>query len=269
MRLLPVITVRVIHHAEVRRESPVALHRQIRQIIRSNIRSGLLKPGDVTSELELASQFGVSRITIRHALARLAREGLVVRVPGRGTFVADQRKLEPQSALTSFSENMLALGKQPSHRTLSVEETAAPEDVADALQLEPGDPLLRIERLLIADDVPMAVMTGHLPPWVYGPMRQLFTPVELDRMSFYDLLEDKLNIELWVATETVEAQVAGADSGHLDVGVDDLLLVVERRTSDALGRRVELTRLRYRSDLYRYQAQLYRHGTVPIKLTAD
>jgi len=254
---------------EVRRESPVPLHRQIRNILRANIRSGLLKPGDVTSEQELAAEFGVSRITIRQALARLAREGLVVRVQGRGTFVADQRKLEPQSALTSFSENMLALGKRPGHRTLVIEERSATGDLANALQVDPGDPLLRIERLLFADDVPMAVMTAHLPPWVYGPMRQIFTAAELDRTSLYELLEDKLGIELWVATETVEAQRAGRDSRHLDVSADDLLLAVERRTTNPVGQTVEVTRLRYRADLYRYQTQLYRHGSLPIKPTAD
>lgn len=254
---------------EVQRQSPVALHRQIRNILRSNIRSGLLKPGDVTSEQELAAEFGVSRITIRSALARLAREGLVVRVPGRGTFIADLRKLEPQSALTSFSENMTALGKHPAHRTLAVAETAATPEAAAALQVEPGDPLLAIERLLLADNVPMAVMTAHLPPWVYGPMRGLFTATELDRSSLYELLESKLGIDLWVATETVEAQRAGDDGKHLDVGTEDLLLVVERRTTDPLGKTVEVTRLRYRADLYRYQTQLYRHGSLPITPSAD
>lgn len=253
----------------LQRQSPLALHRQIRNILRSNIRSGLLKPGDVTSEQELATEFGVSRITIRAALARLAREGLVVRVPGRGTFIADLHKLEPQSALTSFSENMLALGKRPGHRTLAVGETVATTESAEVLQLEPGDPVLHIERLLLADDVPTALMTARLPPWVYGPMRGLFTAAELDRTSLYELLENKLGIDLWLAGETVEAQRAGADGKHLDVGPEDLLLVVERRTTNRHGQTVEFTQLRYRADLYRYQTRLYRHGSLPVAPSHD
>lgn len=250
---------------EVHRESPLPLHRQIRNIVRADIRSGVLKTGDVTSEQELAAEFGVSRITIRHALARLAREGLVVRVPGKGTFVADQRKLEPQSALTSFSENMLALGKIPSHKTLHVAETVVHSDLVRLLQLEAGDPVLTIERLLLADDVPMALMTAHLPLWVYGQHRQLFSMAELDRTSLYELLENKLGIDLWLATETVEAQRAGADARLLDISPDDLLLAVQRCTANPGGQSVELTHIRYRADLYRYQAQLYRHGTLPIQ----
>ena len=253
----------------MQRQSPLALHRQIRNILSANIRSGLLKPGDVTSEQELASEFGVSRITIRAALARLAREGLVVRVPGRGTFIAEPQKLQPQSALTSFSENMMALGKRPGHRTLLVGEVLATPKLAEALQLDSGDALLCIERLLLADDVPMALMTAHLPPWVYGPMRGLFTADELDRTSLYELLERKLGVDLWVATETVEASRAGGDGKHLDVGPEDLLLVVERRTVNPLGQAVEVTRLRYRADLYRYQTKLYRHGSLPITSSDD
>lgn len=254
---------------EVRRESPLPLHRQIRNILRTNIRSGLLKPGDVTSEQELASEFGVSRITIRHALSRLAREGLVVRVPGRGTFVADQRKLEPQSALTSFSENMQALGKRPGHKTLRASESVVQPELAESLQLEIGDPVLTIERLLLADDVPTAMMTAYLPPWVYGPMRQLFTVTELDRASMYSLLETKLGIDLWMATETVEAQRAAGDAKLLDVSPDDLILSVQRLTTNPGGQTVEFTHLRYRADLYRYQSQLYRHGSLPIIPSAD
>lgn len=254
---------------EVQRQSPVALHRQIRNILRSNIRSGLLKPGDMTSEQELASEFGVSRITIRSALARLAREGLVVRVPGRGTFIADLHKLQPQTALTSFSENMVALGKHPGHRTLSIEEALASVELAHALEVEAGERILHIERLLLADEVPTALMSAYLPPWVYGPSRNLFTIEELDRTSLYDVLEGKLGIDLWLATETVEAQRSGGDSKHLDVGPEDLLLVVERLTTNPVGQVVEFTRLRYRADLYQYQTQLYRHGSLPITPSTD
>lgn len=223
----------------------------------------------MTSEQELAAEFGVSRITIRTALARLAREGLVVRVPGRGTYIADVRKLQPQFALTSFSENMVAMGRQPGHRTLSVEEKLATPELANALQLQMGEPVLHIERLLLADEVPTALMSAHLPPWVYMPGRNLFTTEELDRASLYDVLEDKLGIDLWLATETVEAQRSGSDGTHLDVGPEDLLLVVERLTTDPLGRVVECTRLRYRADLYQYQTQLYRHGSLPITPATD
>ena len=255
--------------SEVVRTSPVPLHRQIRDILRASVRSGSLRPGDVTSELELAAEFGVSRITIRQALARLAQEGVVVRVPGKGTFVADQKKLEPQSALRSFSENMLALGKRPGHRTLLVTERAVSPALAQLLQVQQGDAVLTIERLLLADDVPTAVMTGVLPNWVYGGNRNAFTTEELDRRSLYEILESQLRIDLWLATETIEAQRAGPDAALLDISADDLLLAVQRVTTNTASQTVEVTQLRYRADVYRYQSLLYRHGSLPASAPVD
>jgi DNA-binding GntR family transcriptional regulator len=112
-------------------------------------------------------------------------------------------------------------------------------------------------------------MTAHLPAWVYGQDRRLFSTGQLDRTSLYDVLENKLGIELWLATETVEAQRAGTDARLLDVSPEDLLLVVERHTTDPARQSVEYTRLRYRADLYRYQAQLYRRGSLPVPPSAD
>jgi GntR family transcriptional regulator len=214
----------------------------------------------MTSEQELATEFGVSRMTIRQALDHLVREGRMLRVQGKGTFVAEGRKLEPLSALTSFSENMRALGREPSYRILGVVEVPAPPEVAAHLALEPNALALRIVRLLIADEVPMALMRGYLPPWIYTAQPALFSPERLDQVSLYRTLEVELGIQLWKARETVEALTAGDDAERLELNPDDLLLVVHRHTLDIEARPVEYTQLRYRADLYRYQVELFRQG---------
>lgn len=245
--------------AVLSRESPVPLYRQLTAVMAHQIDRGELRPGTVTSEQGLASKFGVSRITSRQALTQLQREGRVFRVPGKGTFVAERRKLEPQSRLTSFSENMTALGKVPTYRTLSVGPTAASPQVADALALEPADSVLSIFRLLLADGVPMAVMRAHVPPRISQGADGVFTRDRLDRFSFYWLLERELGVELWKARETVEAVCADTDAHLLALEADDLLLVVHRQTLDRAGRAVEYTELKYRADLYRYRVELFRH----------
>jgi GntR family transcriptional regulator len=242
------------------RASPVPLYRQVRHEIVRRIDDGRLVPGEMTTEQELSAEYGVSRITIRQALAELAREGRVLRVPGKGTFVADRPKLEPQSALTSFSENMEALGRRPSYRSIRVAEVPAAESVARALAVAPDAPVLRIERLLLADGIPMAVMRAHLPERTYGRDRALFSVERLARESLYRTLERDLSIQLWKARETVEAATADDDAEPLGLAPDDLLLVVHRHTLDRDANPVEYTQLRYRADLYRYQVELYRHG---------
>ncbi len=243
---------------EVVRNAPVPLYRQIWTLLGRAIDEGELAPGAMLSEHELARRFEVSRVTTRQALDELEREGRVVRVQGKGTFVTGPRKLEPLSALTSFTENMRALGKEASYRTLVVETVAAPPQVAVALELEPGEEIVRIERLLYADGVEMALMRAHLPLRLVRLDPRPWTTERLDRSSLYEILEGELGIALWKAQETVEAVLAGPDAEFLDVAADELVLSVCRRTWELDGRPVELTNLLYRAALYRYQVELFR-----------
>lgn len=240
--------------------SPIPLYRQVKRAIATRLDNGSLSPGTRTSEHELSAEFGVSRITVRQALGELAREGRIFRVPGKGTFVAEARKVEPQSALTGFSENIAALGLRPSYRTLAVGEISASAEIIDALEID-EDSVLRVERVMFADETPMAVMTTYFPSRVFARARHLFDAERLNTTSLYSTLEHDLGIVLWKARETVEAAKAGDDADLLDLTRDDLLLVIHRRTLDRAGRPVEYMKARYRADLYRYNVELLRHTT--------
>lgn len=218
----------------------------------------------MTSEQEFIQEFGVSRITVRQAFDQLERDGRILKVPGKGTFITEPRKLQPQSALTSFSENMRALGMEPGHETINVEEIAAPPDVSQALELSPGAAVLHIDRLLLANGMPMAAMDAYLPAWVYTKARETFRIEQLNERSLYSILEDDCGIQLWKARETVESALAGDDAPRLGLDPDDLMLSVRRLTTTREKQPAEYTHLRYRSDLYRYQVELYRHGARPL-----
>ncbi|MGI8421575.1 MAG: GntR family transcriptional regulator [Gaiellaceae bacterium] len=242
----------------VSKASPIPLYRQIQRLIIRQIGRGELPIGAKVSEHELARLYDVSRITTRHALIELEREGWVIRVQGKGTFVSERRKLEPLSALTSFSENMRALGKHPSYRTLGLEYVPARGELTQGLDVDAGDAVLRIERLLFADETEMALMRAFLPARVFELDRSLWTKKRLDTTSLYQLLEHELGIQLWKSKETVEATTADDDAALLELEPDDLLLRVQRQTWDRGLRPIEQTWLYYRADLYRYQVELFR-----------
>lgn len=243
---------------EITRSSPVPLYRQIQRLIIQLIELGELVPDSMLSEQELARRFEVSRITTRQALGELEREGWVIRVQGKGTFVTERRKLEPLSALTSFSENMRALGMRPSYRTLGITVIPASAEVAGGLEVAVEEDVLRIERLLYADDIEMALMRAFLPRRIYELDSRPWTPERLDRTSMYRILEEDLGVSLWKAQETVEAVRADAEAEFMSIGRDDLILSVRRRTWDRESRPVEYTNLLYRADLYRYRVELFR-----------
>src|SRR4051794_8156330 len=124
------------------------------------------RPGDrLPSEAELCAQFGVSRMTARGVVDKLVGLGMVYRVKGSGTFIADQPMHRPPGTLLSFSEDMRSRGLEPSSRVLRIGQEQPGEDVRRALALGDG-PVIVLERLRLADDVAMAservVLPGHM-----------------------------------------------------------------------------------------------------------
>ncbi len=143
--------------------SPVPLYRQLVDRLVAQIRSGELRPGDrVPSERELAEQLNVSRTTARLAIEELVSSGLVYREQGRGTFVAAS-SIRGLIGFASFSEDLIARGYRPGTRILAQELIDGDDTIRKALKLEPNEKILRLMRLRLADDRPVAIQTTCLP----------------------------------------------------------------------------------------------------------
>jgi GntR family transcriptional regulator len=135
---------------------------RVRDYLRSVVTHELAVGDPIPSERVLCDQFGVSRMTIRQAVDALVVEGLLVREQGRGTFVAPS-KLDLQVRLTSFGEEMQRRGMTPSSKVMVAEVVSATPDVADALEILPGERVYSLYRVRLADGEPMAVEQSWLP----------------------------------------------------------------------------------------------------------
>ena len=135
---------------------------RVRDYLRSVATHELAVGDPIPSERVLCEQFGVSRMTIRQAVDALVVEGLLVREQGRGTFVAPS-KVDLQVRLASFGEEMARRGMAPSSTVLAAEVVSATPDVADALEILPGERVYSLYRVRLADGEPMAVEQSWLP----------------------------------------------------------------------------------------------------------
>src|SRR3954452_14523490 len=135
---------------------------EIEQSLRARI-AKLDVDAPLPSDAMLCEEFGVSRMTARNAVQRLAQEGIVYRVPGRGTFVARPPAHRQASSLVSFSEEMLRQGRTPSSRVLVRELRAPDEQQRAGLRLADGVRIVVLRRVRLADDSPMAVETAVFP----------------------------------------------------------------------------------------------------------
>jgi GntR family transcriptional regulator len=234
------------------RSSFVPLYYQLQEVLKEQIESGYWHPDELLpSEPELARRFGVSRAVVRQALDILEDDHQIVRIRGRGTFVA-RPKLEMPLQLVSFSEDMLARGLHPGAIDITRRTVRATVLLARAFRTEPGTEIHVIERLRTADGEPMAVERAHI--------LASFAPDLLDRRladrSLYGVLEAVYGLVFDAGDQIINAGVADAtDARHLKIPRGSAVLLLERR-SYAGGVCAELTASTYRADRYQLHTTL-------------
>jgi GntR family transcriptional regulator len=141
----------------LREDNPSPLYLQLEQLIRDAIGADILAAGNaIPPERDLATEYDVSRITVRKAIGRLVEEGLLTRRRGAGTFVTG-RVEKIFSKLSSFTEDMAARGRRASSSWISRAPGQVNPEEAMMLGLSPGAPVLRFARIRYADDEPMAL----------------------------------------------------------------------------------------------------------------
>lgn len=140
------------------RRGGVALWRQIADVLADEIERGMHRPGTaLPGEMALGERFAVNRHTVRQALRALAEGGLVRSERGRGTIVREGRLDYPIGRRTRFSEIVSAQSREPAARLLGSEVVPAPADIAGQLAARPGEPLVRLETLSLADGQPLSL----------------------------------------------------------------------------------------------------------------
>lgn len=170
-----------------------------------------LEPGaPLPSERELADRYGLARMTVRTEIERLAAEGLVYRVQGRGTFVAEPR-VEQAGAFSSFTEDMRARGHEPGSIVRSAAVAEADATIAAALERGPGDPVLMVDRVRTADGRPMAIEQAYLPLRRFPGIDE----VDFTHASLFEVLGARFGVALDGADQRVVAVAIDGDDADL------------------------------------------------------
>ncbi len=235
--------------------SSEAQYRRIARLLEQKIRAGDYAIGaSIPSERELCKLYGVSRITMRHALGDLVQQGLLTRRQGQGTFVAAPR-IEPSLlGYFSFSEALRAQGLLTSTRVLAQHVQPAEPNTAVELRVPVGAPVLCLVRLRHVDGDPFALETTWLP------LDRLPGADDIDfaENSLYTALKERYGVHPTRARETFEPVVLGADDAravHAHRGTAALLLL--RTTYDQADHPVELAHALIRGDRCRVLVELW------------
>lgn len=225
-----------------------AVRDRVEELIREEYAAGEQLP----TERELGERFGVSRVTVRRALAALTHTGAVFAIQGRGTFVASDRLAEPPDRLLSFHELVASEHVQIAARPLRVETRPATLDEAEHFRIAPGALLFELSRLRTLDGLPVAIDETTLP-------------LALDPgLADADWSHESLYARLLGAGHAPASADYVVEAAAADPAVADLLtvapgspvLVTRSEVSDGAGRLVVVGAITYRGDRYRFRSRL-------------
>ncbi|BCP51895.1 putative HTH-type transcriptional regulator RB1450 [Kaistia sp. 32K] len=224
----------------------IAAWRQIADEIEADIRAGRLGPGmQLPTESQLAVRFAVNRHTVRRSLAELAARGLVRATQGRGTFVEDRPIPYPIGARTRFSENVSRAGREAGGKLLDAYPTSADRQVAAALGIDEGAPVVRMDTVRYADGTPISLGSAYFPLPRFSGL--------IEAYRSFDTLTAALEacgVADYRRHETrISARPAGAEEAtRLDLAPGRLLLTVDSINVDIEGQPIQFTRAAFSAD---------------------
>lgn len=234
------------------------LHSIVASRAEARIRSGEWAPGTrLPPERELCRVLDISRATLRQALAELEQRGLISRHQGRGTFVTRPPVAAELGGYFSVVAALRARGMRLSTKVLAVEVEAASRQLALDLACQPGDTLLRLDRLRSVDAAPLMLESTWLPLARFPRLEAM----EFGDRSLYEILREAYGCQLESALESFEPVVATPSEAHLlDVPRHAPALLLRRIAFDTAGRPVETTTSLLRGDRSRFLLERHLQG---------
>ncbi|SAK78213.1 GntR family transcriptional regulator [Caballeronia fortuita] len=230
--------------------------RQIEEALRQQIVANDLAPGvKLPSEADLVAQYGVSRITIRQALAGLHASGLIEKINGKGSFVTRPAARSDLGQLTGFYEAARKRGQTAHGELLSVRPIAPPAFAMRALGLEAGDTLMCATTLRLWDAVPVALFM------VMGDEALVTALVaeDLETNDAMSIFEERLGFRLkHLETESAAVAATKEQARRLKVEPGTPLLRVRCTPIDIQGKALCCAELLFRGDRFSYRAKVTR-----------
>lgn len=238
------------------RNSPIPLYYQLKEILLNRIRNGEVEEGGfLPTEEELCKEFGVSRGTVRKAIAELKNEGYVVSEQGRGVFLV-KPKFE-QSLLRFYSIGREMQNKHLDfHTKVIVKEITKPtKGIQETLNLSEDEDLNKIVRVRYLDNEPVIIESIFIPIKICPNLLE----EDLEEIPLYDILEDKYKLRILKVSETLEPVVLRKEEAKIlgsKIGLPAFL--VERITYLIDRSPIEVRKSVIRGDRFKFTTELYR-----------
>lgn len=228
--------------------SSVTLYEQLANTIRNDICDGKFKQDErIPSEIELSEMYKLSRSTVRKAISNLVDEGLLVKIHGKGTFVATSKLKHASKSFLSFTKNVAGMGQKLVTKVISFSLEPSSDDDVEFFGISPDDTILELKRLRIVDNVPIGVETIH-----FTNQYKFLLDDDMNG-SLYSVLEGKYNIIPSTGSKTFQLCYATLEeSTLLDIPRGSALMLIEDQVLDNNSKPLHITKQVVRGDKFKY-----------------
>ena len=235
----------------INRNDKRPIYDQLVEILRNKIENEMEPNDRMLSERKICDEYGVSRTTVRLAMADLEHMGYIYKRHGKGTFVAALNQ-NSQNLMDSYSftDHMKAQGKNPSTKVLSFEIVESTKYFAEKLGINPGEKIIKIMRLRLADNIPMMLERTYLPMREFAGLTQ----EKVIQKPLYEIFKEDYGEIIKVADEEFSAGiVSDKEAELLEVPIDSACLKLLRTTYNDNNIVIEFTLSVARSDKFVYK----------------
>ncbi|MFA5803946.1 MAG: GntR family transcriptional regulator [Melioribacteraceae bacterium] len=240
---------------EINRKSALPLYYQLKEIIKEDVDVGKYKPGGkIPSENELCDILCISRNTAKQAITDLVSEGILFRIQGKGTFVAEKKIFKGLTDAFSFSSEFKTNGGKLKTKVIFAEKISETKETLEYLKLKESKELFRIQRLRVLNDVPVALQTSYIPKFFCPNLLK----IDLSQNSLFDILKEQYNLSFSYFTENLTCVRADRyEADLLKVKKGSPLFLLTRKTFNKNDEIVEVARSFMPGDRSEFY---FRHG---------
>ena len=226
------------------------VYMQIADHLLDQIESGNLRPGDrLPTERELSKGLNVNRMTVRRAFKSLESKGLINRLQGSGTYVAEPKIERQASFLISFTRGIQRRGYVPGAKIIRFERRAVKDPIGKELKLTDSAPVYHIHRLRLLNQEPVLLERLRIPVYRFPDLERY----DLSKRSLYEVMEKEYGISVVHARQSLEPVVAVEyEAELLKVEPGTPLMLEKRLAFEQDGQPVEYGRDLYRGDRFSF-----------------
>ena len=238
------------------RQNPKPLYAQLQDIVREKIEGEDWQPHNIIpSENELSKMYGVSRMTARSVVSHFVREGLLYRVPGKGTFVSEPKITTTSLLYMGIREQLERMGYQTNTKLIEAEKVSCPESILKKMYLPKESEAYKIVRLRYIKDEPLSIHTSYIPT-IYGNNLE---GKDLEGEQLCVILDKEYGLKRGKVIETLESTLASdREADLLSVKSGYPLLLLQDIIYNTEGKPFEYTEVLFRGDKikisFRYDA---------------